>query len=143
MAMVLEGKALTQFLTQGTRTAKLAVAKRDGAPLVSPVWFVMDEDDIVFTTMNSTLKYQAMRREPMVSVCVASETFPYGFASIQGRASLYQLPHEELLEWTTKIARRYVPSAQANTFGERNAVEGEILVRVTPLSIFAYAGIAE
>ena len=39
------------FVGHGTRTAKVAVVRKDGTPHVVPVWFVLDEDDFVFTTV--------------------------------------------------------------------------------------------
>ena len=36
------------FLSHGTRTAKLGYLASDGRPLVAPVWFVVDGDDLVF-----------------------------------------------------------------------------------------------
>ena len=38
------------FVQAGTRTGKLAVARKDGAPHVVPIWFVLDGDDVIFTT---------------------------------------------------------------------------------------------
>ncbi len=38
------------FLGHGTRTGKLATVGADGGPHVMPVWFVLDGDELVFTT---------------------------------------------------------------------------------------------
>ena len=38
------------FLLTGTRTGKLGVSLPGGQPHVMPVWFVLDGDDVVFTT---------------------------------------------------------------------------------------------
>ena len=54
------------FLEHGTRTAKLATTRRDGRPHVVPVWFVLDGDDIVFSTGASTLKAKSIRRDGRV-----------------------------------------------------------------------------
>ena len=143
MAEKIEGNELLAFLAGGTRTAKIAALKCDGSPVVSPVWFTLDQNNIIFTTMNTTLKYKMISRDARVSVCVDEEQFPYSFAVIKGEASIQLLPVAELLAWTTKIARRYVPEHLVSQFGKRNAVEGEVLVRVKPTQVFAYKGIAE
>ena len=39
-----------EFVTAGTKTGKLAVTRRDGRPHVTPIWFLLDGDDIVLTT---------------------------------------------------------------------------------------------
>ena len=38
------------FLLSGTRTGKLATVRADGRPHVAPVWFLLDGDDVIFTT---------------------------------------------------------------------------------------------
>ena len=38
------------FLSEGTRTGKLATVRADGRAHVAPVWFVLDDDDLVVTT---------------------------------------------------------------------------------------------
>ena len=143
MAEQLEGRELRQFLLEGTRTAKIACVRSNGAPVVSPVWFILDGDDILFTTMNTSLKYKLMLREPRVSICVDDDKYPYGFAVLKGRASIHHMPVPELLQWSTKIARRYVPEHLAEKFGERNAVEEEALIRVECSKAFAFSGIAD
>ena len=143
MAEPLEGDALLDFLSKGSRTAKLACVRADGSPVVSPVWFVVDDGELVFTTMNSALKCRAMRRDPRVSICVDDERFPYGFASLQGEATLLELPVDELLPWTTRIAERYVPADEVDRFGARNAVPEEVLVRVSITRAFAFSGVAD
>lgn len=44
------GDEYRDFLVEGTRTAKLATSRPDGSPHVVPVWFVMDGEDLIFTT---------------------------------------------------------------------------------------------
>ncbi len=73
------------FLLGGQRTAKLATVRADGRPHVAPVWFVLDGDELVFTTMLSSVKGKNLRRDAWVMVSVDEETFPYGFVLIQGR----------------------------------------------------------
>ncbi|MDT7575617.1 MAG: hypothetical protein QOH17_1950, partial [Pseudonocardiales bacterium] len=50
MAREMTAEQLREFLSHGTRTAKLATTMRDGSPHVMPVWFVLDGEDIVFMT---------------------------------------------------------------------------------------------
>src|SRR5262245_4378559 len=44
------------FVLDGTRTGKVAVARKDGMPHVVPVWFVLDGDDFIFTTGEHAVK---------------------------------------------------------------------------------------
>ena len=143
MAQPLEGTTLLEFLQAGTRTAKVAVTRKDGSASVSPVWFVLDGEDICFTTLNTSLKYKAIVRDPRVSVSVDEESYPYAFATIRGTAAIEKLTVKELLPWATRIAARYVPADQAQEFGRRNAVPEEVLIRITPDQTFAWSGVAD
>ena len=49
----------------------------------------------------------------------------------------------ELRRWATVIGGRYMGEENAEAFGERNGVPGELLVRVRPTRIAAMAGLAD
>ncbi|MDX1384176.1 MAG: PPOX class F420-dependent oxidoreductase [Thermoanaerobaculia bacterium] len=131
------------FLAEGRRTAKLATVRPDGRPHVAPVWFVLDGDELVFTTMLSSVKGKNLSRDPRVMVSVDEESFPYAFVLIQGEATLERLSPERLLPWTTCIAARYVGEQRSEAYGRRNAVEGEALVRVPLDRVNAVSGVAD
>lgn len=122
------------FLMEGTRTGKLATARRDGRPHVVPIWFVMDGDDLIFMTGRDTVKGHAIRRDGRVSLCVDDENLPYAFVLVEGTATFEDCADipEESLTWSTRIAARYVEESRAEEFGRRNAVPGELLVRLSP-----------
>jgi nitroimidazol reductase NimA-like FMN-containing flavoprotein (pyridoxamine 5'-phosphate oxidase superfamily) len=45
---------------------------------VTPIWFVLDGDDVVLTTSSSGVKGRALRRDPNAALCVdePSGTWP-------------------------------------------------------------------
>jgi len=128
------------FLQHGTRTAKLATVRKDGRPHVVPIWFVLDGADIVFTTGAGSVKASAMRRDERVSLCVDDERPPYAFVVVEGRARLSD-DLEAMLPLATAIGRRYMGSERADEFGRRNAVPGELLVRVSPTRVLTDADV--
>ncbi len=130
------------FLASGTRTGKLAVVRADGRPHVSPVWFVLDGDDLVLTTWGDSVKGKALRRDPRVALTVDDESPPYAFVMVEGTVSISEDP-DALLHWATVIAARYMGADQAETYGRRNGVPGELLVRLTPVRIVGRTGVAE
>ena len=73
------------FVMTGTRTGKLAVSRPDGRPHVTPVWFVLDGDDVVLTTEDSSVKGKALRRDPRAALCVDDQEPPYSFCHDRGR----------------------------------------------------------
>ena len=141
MARDMSPDEIREFLSEGTRTGKLATTSADGHPHVSPVWFVLDGEELVFTTGRDRSKGKHMRRDPRVALLVDDERPPFAFVQVRGRATLIdQAP--DLREWATRIAGRYVGAREAEAFGERNAVPDELLVRVTPERVIAQADVA-
>jgi hypothetical protein len=119
------------FLSRGRRTGKVATTRADGRPHVAPIWFVLDGGDIVFMTGAGTVKGKSLRRDPRVSLVVDLEEPPYAFVMVEGQVSI-STDLDEMLPLSIAIAKRYVPADQAEDFGRRNAVEGELLIRLHP-----------
>jgi PPOX class probable F420-dependent enzyme len=139
----LDAEQITAFLSEGTRTAKVAVVRKDGSPLVTPVWFLVDGDEtIVFTTGKRSVKGHALERDPRVSICVEDDEPPFGFVRVDGVAELSEDPAELRLV-ATRIAERYMGAGRAQEFGERNSVPGEILVRVRPTHVVGQVELAD
>ena len=130
------------FLTHGTRTAKLATTGPGGAPHVMPVWFVLDGEELVFMTGEDSVKGRNLRRDPRAAVVVDEEVAPYAFVHIRGHVTLSD-DLEELLPFSTAIGGRYMGADRAEEFGRRNAVPGELLVRLRPERLIAQAGVAD
>jgi len=129
------------FLMAGTRTGTLGTTRRDGSPHVVPIWFVLDGDTVVFTCDGHSVKAAALRRDPRVSICVDDQRPPYSFVEMRGTAELSE-DLDELRTWATLIGARYMGADQAEEFGARNAVPGELLVRLDPEKTIARAEIA-
>jgi PPOX class probable F420-dependent enzyme len=127
---------VSAFLTAATRTGKLAWTSADGRPLVTPVWFVVEDGCLVFNTGKDSAKGRALARDPRVALCVDLEEPPYGFVQVQGRAELSE-ERSELVRTATAIAVRYMGPDRAEEFGKRNGVPGELVVRVRPDKVIA------
>lgn len=129
------------FLLEATRTGKLATVRSDGRAHVVPIWFLLDGDTIVFTTGEGTLKAKNMRRDPRVCLCVDDEHPMYSYATIEGTITFSE-NMQELAIWATRIAARYMGEQLAEQYGKRNAVPGELLVRITPTKILFQKDVA-
>ncbi|HTI32071.1 MAG TPA: PPOX class F420-dependent oxidoreductase [Miltoncostaea sp.] len=131
------------FLLHGTRTGKLATVRRDGRPHVQPVWFVLDEDGtVVFMTGARTVKGRNLRRDPRASMVVDDEAPPFAYVRLDGHVDLSE-DLDEMLIWSTRIAFRYMGPELAEQYGRRNAVPGELLVRLRPDHVVTEAGVAD
>jgi PPOX class probable F420-dependent enzyme len=132
----LDDPEVREFLSHGTRTGKLSWLSASRRPLVAPVWFVVEDGGLVVNTGQDTAKGRALARDPRVSLCVDLEEPPYAFVQVQGEAELSQDP-AELLRTATAIAARYMGADRAGEFGQRNAVPGELVVRLRPTRVLA------
>ncbi|MEX2257026.1 MAG: PPOX class F420-dependent oxidoreductase [Acidimicrobiia bacterium] len=130
------------FLSEGARTGKLATTRADGRPHVAPIWFVVDSDDILFTTGAKTVKGRTLARDPRAALCVDDDTPPFSYVIVEGTAALSE-DLDEMVEWATKIGARYMGEDQAEAFGRRNGVPGELLVRLTPTGLIGEDRIAD
>jgi len=139
MAYVMTDDQARAFLAEGTRTGKVATARADGSPHVAPIWFVLDGDDVVFMTGASTAKGKALLRDPRVALVVDLEEPPYAFVLVEGTVTI-STDLQEMLPLSIRIAERYVAPELAEQFGKRNAVDGELLVRLHPAKITALGG---
>jgi PPOX class probable F420-dependent enzyme len=126
--------ATVEFLNHGTRTGILSWTAKDGRPLAAPIWFLVEDGTLVFNTGKDTAKGRALARDPRVTLVVDLATPPYAFVQVQGIATTSEDP-AELLRTATALGGRYMGADRAEDFGRRNAVPGELVVRVRPVKV--------
>ncbi|SPM41790.1 Nitroimidazol reductase NimA or a related FMN-containing flavoprotein, pyridoxamine 5'-phosphate oxidase superfamily [Mycobacterium numidiamassiliense] len=127
---------VVEFLSAGTRTGMLGYVAADGRPLVAPVWFVVDDGQLVFNTGRDTSKGRAIKRDSRVVICVDDPHPPYSFVQVQGVATLTD-DAQDVLDIATRAGARYMGADRAEEFGRRNAVDGELVVRVHPTKVIS------
>jgi PPOX class probable F420-dependent enzyme len=106
------------------------------------VWFIIENDRLVFTTAKESAKGRALARDSRVVITVDDEHAPYSFVQVQGVATTSEDP-EELLDIATRTGGRYMGANRAEEYGRRNCVPGELVVRVEPMKVIAAFDIAE
>lgn len=129
------------FISEGTRTGKLATVNNDGSPHVVPIWFLVNGDSIIFSTGLNSVKCKNMERDPRVCISVDEEKDLYSFAKIDGTAT-FSNDSEMRLNWATRIAARYMGEENADAYGKRNSGPDEVVVIIKPTKIYAYADVA-
>lgn len=130
------------FLLGSVRTATLATVRADGRPHAAPIWYHLDGETFVFMTGESTVKGRNLRRDPRLTLCIDDERPPFHFVIAEGTADL-SADDPDLLHWATRIGGRYMGEDRAEAFGRRNAVPGELLVRLAPTKVIAYMDVAD
>ncbi|WP_433479443.1 PPOX class F420-dependent oxidoreductase [Spirillospora sp. CA-142024] len=129
------------FVMEGTRTGKAGVTRKDGTPHVTPIWFVLDGDDVLFNTGRHSIKGRVLARDPRISICVDDQVPPYSYVQIRAEATLVE-DLDEVFRWAAAIGGRYMGADRAEEFGRRNAVPTEYLVRARITKVVAERAIA-
>lgn len=129
------------FLQEGTRNAIVATTRGDGRPHVAPVWFMLDGEDILFTTGPASVKGVNLKRDARVALVVDDPELPLSYVLVEGMATFSDDP-DEVRHWATLMAARYRGPDRAEEVGAQNSPPGELLVRVTPTNVVALAEIA-
>lgn len=142
MAKKMTAAEVRDFLSAGTRTGKLATVRADGSPHVVPIWFVLDGDDLVFNTGADTVKGRALARDGRAALCVDEEVAPYAYVTVRGPVT-FSTDLPDMRIWATRIAGRYMGPDLADSYGARNAVEGELLVRLRLEKVSGFTGVAD
>jgi PPOX class probable F420-dependent enzyme len=91
------------FVSYGTRTGKLSTVRADGSPHVTPIWFVLDGDEVVFNTAGNSVKGRNLAQDGRVALCVDDDRPPYGFVLLEGRARLSADP-DEVRRWAPPVS---------------------------------------
>ena len=114
-----------QFLAEPGVLMRIAVVRDDGSPLVTPVWFLYEEEAVWFTPRKRSEWFACLRRDPRVALCIDEQALPYRKVLAEGRAELVHDIGEDD-SWRDRyrrIAERYVsPEGAAayirNTIGQ-------------------------
>jgi PPOX class probable F420-dependent enzyme len=119
------------------RTCIFGYERKKGPPSMSVVYYVMDGDDLLVSTMAERAKARAVERNPEVSLCILTETWPFTYLLVYGRARIEREGVADLmmrigeLMSGEKIPESARPAVEA--MAER---EQRVVVRITPVATF-------
>ncbi|MEU7860724.1 PPOX class F420-dependent oxidoreductase [Nonomuraea sp. NPDC049141] len=130
------------FVSRGAPTGRLATIGADGTPNITPVWYIFDGEDFLFTTGGTTAKARNLRRSPRAALSVADDAPPFAYVEARGHVTLSE-DLDELLDVAGRAGARYMGADKGAEFGRRNAVPGELVVRLHPTKVIAYSGITD
>jgi PPOX class probable F420-dependent enzyme len=121
-----------EFL-KSNRLVIVGIPRKDGAPHMSPVYYVMDGDDILISTTASRFKAKAIRRNPAISLCILGEQPPFPYLTVYGRGVIEE---QGVVEAMMKIGERMtgnaIPAGARPAVEQRAKDEGRVVLRVTP-----------
>ncbi|MGI8855280.1 MAG: PPOX class F420-dependent oxidoreductase [Thermomicrobiales bacterium] len=110
------------------RVGVLGTTNEDGAPLLTPIWYARDGDELWLVLSPDGPKTRNMRRDPRVTFLIMDES-GYTYVAIRGTACLES--GEEGAK-PREMAIRYLGEEKGRRFAERDYIKGEIVCRITP-----------
>ncbi len=107
-----------RFLDEPGMIMNIATVDADGAPLVTPIWYIHDEGRIWFTPRQHSEWLRHIRNDNRVALSIDEPALPYRKVVVRGRA---RIDHEvgEDDAWRDRyrrIAQRYIPVDDANAY---------------------------
>lgn len=130
------------FIDESRLTAHLATVRADGRPHVAPIWIAIDGTNIVWSTGDDTVKGKNLLRTGYAAISLDDSVPPFNSVRLEGPVTC-STDLDEVRHWATIIGGRYMGADQAEIFGERNGVPGEMLCRMTPTTISGLLGVAD
>lgn len=132
-------QAERRAFVQQHRTAVFGFARRADGPAMSIVYYVMDGDDLLVSTMAARGKAKAVRRNPKVSLAVLDEQWPPTYLLVYGDARI-----ETDLDLVTDVGMRVaglmagkpMPEEVRPKLREGAIAEERVVLRVTPYETF-------
>jgi len=121
------------------RTAIFGYGRKQQGPSMTVVYYVMDGNDILVSTMAGRGKAKAIARNPHVSLCVLNEQWPPTYLLVYCRARI-ETDSEATVDLMMRIAGvmagNPMPDEVRPMVEEGARREQRVVLRLTPLSTF-------
>ncbi len=106
----------------------LGTTNADGTPLLTPIWYAREGEEIWLVIGPNSPKARNIRRDPRVMFVVMDES-GYSYVTIRGAA---WLESGEDGARPREMAIRYLGAQSGARFAERDYIKEEIVCRITP-----------
>jgi PPOX class probable F420-dependent enzyme len=125
------------------RTAIYGFNRKNDGPAMSVVYYLMDGDDILISTMEGRGKAKAIRRNPKVSLCVLDEKWPLTYLQVYGEATIDATVDTDLEKVTDLLMRilglmagKPMPESVREQTRHMALAERRVQLRVRPYATF-------
>jgi PPOX class probable F420-dependent enzyme len=107
--------------------------RRHGPPVLTPVYYYLDGDELVVSTTSTRGKAKAVQRNPEVRVCVLDEKPPFAYLTVFGHARVEKEGAvEAMMRVGEKLTGNPVAEAARPALEQRAKAEGRVVLRVKP-----------
>lgn len=121
-------------LLESNRYCVVAYNRKSGPPAASPVYYVMDGDDLLISTQAVRMKGKVFAKEREVTVCVLAEDHPSApYITIYGKAKTEPDGAVDLMMRVGAVMTgNEIPEAARPALEERAKKESRVVLRVKP-----------
>ena len=122
------------------RTCVFGYNRRSDGPAMTVVYYVLDGDDLLISTMAARAKALAVQRNPKVSLCILDEQWPLTYLQVYGDATLeedFGQAVDVLRRVIDLMAEKDVTSAKLPEIERMAREENRVVIRVRPYATFA------
>ena len=125
------------------RTAIYGFNRKNDGPAMSVVYYLMDGEDILISTMEGHGKAKALRRNPKASLCVLDEQWPLTYLQVYGDATIDATADTDLEKVTDLLMRilglmvgKAMPESVREQTRQMALAERRVQLRVCPYATF-------
>lgn len=119
------------------RLAIVGAMRKEASPQLSPVYYVMDGDDLLISTTATRAKARVIHHNSLVSVCVLGEQSPFPYLTVYGRGRIEDDGAVDvMMAIGGAMTGSPLPDSARPAIEERAKKEQRVVLRVTPESYF-------
>src|SRR5215469_1467328 len=121
------------------RTCIFGYARKADGPAMTVVYYVMDGDEMLVSTMAERAKAKAVARDERVSLCVLDEQWPLSYLQVYGNGVIDSDPElaaDVLTRVVGLMAGEEVPASRRPQLAQMARDEHRVVIRVRPYATF-------
>ena len=121
------------------RTAIFGYNRKNDGPSMSVVYYVMDADDILISTMAERGKAKAVLRNPKVSLCVLDEKWPLTYLQVYCTAAVetdIEAATDLMMRIAGLMAGQPMPGSVRANISQVVVAEKRVVLRLKPYQTF-------
>ncbi|MEM7540758.1 MAG: pyridoxamine 5'-phosphate oxidase family protein [Pseudomonadota bacterium] len=121
------------FLAEPGTIMNIATVDTDGAPLVTPIWYIHEEGKIWFTPRQHSEWLKHIRNDPRVALSIDEQDLPYRKVVVRGTATVTNEVGDDdaWRDRYRRIAQRYLPADDAQGYVDGTDDQPRALCAVT------------
>ena len=132
----MNGRERREFV-RNHRTCVFGYGRKADGPSMSVVYYVMDGDDILVSTMEKRAKGKAVNRDPKISLCILDENWPLSYVLVYGEATMESDSGADLLMKICEVmAEGPIPETKRAELVTMAKEESRVQLRIKPYATF-------